>query len=193
MGVVVADTSDATAVQADAGARLGVLANQLPTADDVPPADAEAAALMANEAVAAATAPCAPSGKSNLTPAVVDPGAMSTVAVVAPGNCASIADCTVDASVAQSGLANVIWVVTAVGIAAADASDVTAGDADAADREVLANGTAIAVLMAVDAAAAAASPVGPGGNVRLTPAVEDPGGTSTTAAVAVGYCASITD
>ena len=83
--------------------------------------------------------------------------------------------------------------VTAVGVAAADASEVTAGDADAADREVPANGAAIAVLMAVDAAAAAASPVGPGGNVRLTPAVEDPGGTSTTAAVVLGNCASIAD
>ena len=107
MGVVVADTSDATAVQADAGDRLGVLANQLPSSDVAPPAG-EAAALMADAAVAAATAPCAPAGKSNLTPAEVDPGAMSTVAFVAPGNCASITACTVDASVAQSGLANVI-------------------------------------------------------------------------------------
>ena len=107
MDVVVADALDETATDVDASDRLGVLANQLPTTDDVPPAD-EAAALMADEAVAAATAPCAPSGKSNLTPAEADPGAMSTVAVVAPGNCASIADCTVDVSVAQSGLANVI-------------------------------------------------------------------------------------
>ena len=80
-----------------------------------------------------------------------------------------------------------------MGVAAADASDVIAGDADAGNREVPAKGVAIAVLMAVEAAAAAASPVGPGGNVSLTPAVDDPGGTSTTAAVAVGYCASIAD
>ena len=107
MGVVVAVASEATAIAADAGDRLGVPANQLPTAEDAPPAD-EAAALMADEAVAEATAPCAPAGKANLTTAVVDPGAMSTVAVVAPGNCTSIAACTVDASVAQSGLENVI-------------------------------------------------------------------------------------
>ena len=52
------DASDATATDADTGARLGVLANQLPSAVDVPPAadDAEAA-LMADEAAAAATAP----------------------------------------------------------------------------------------------------------------------------------------
>ena len=80
-----------------------------------------------------------------------------------------------------------------MGVAAADASDVTAGDADAGDREVPENGAAIVALMADDAAAAAASPVGPGGNVSLTPAVDDPGGTSTTAAVAAGYCASIAD
>ena len=107
MGVVVAVASEATAIAADAGDRLGVPANQLPTAEDAPPAD-EAAVLMADEAVAEATAPCAPAGKANLTAAEDDPGAISTVAVVAPGNCASIAACTVDTSVAQSGLANVI-------------------------------------------------------------------------------------
>ena len=107
MGIVVADASDATAADADAGDRLGVLANQLPTADDVPPAD-EAAALMADEAVAAATAPCAPAGNANLTAAEVDPGVMSTVAFVARGNCASIAACTAGESVVLSGLANVI-------------------------------------------------------------------------------------
>ena len=107
MGVVVADASDATAADADAGDRLGVPANQLPTSDDAPPAD-DAAALMADEAVAEATAPCAPAGKANLTAAVVDPGVMSTVAVVAPGNCPSIAVCTAAESVALSGLANVI-------------------------------------------------------------------------------------
>ena len=107
VGVVVADASDATAADADAGDRLGVPANQLTTSDDAPPAD-EAAALMADEAVAEATAPCAPAGKANLTAAEDDPGAISTVAVVAPGNCASIAACTGDASVGQSGLVNVI-------------------------------------------------------------------------------------
>ena len=107
MGVVVADASDATAADTDAGDRLGVLTNQLPTADDAPPAD-EAAALMTDEAVAAATAPCAPEGNANLTAAEVDPGVMSTVAFVAPGNCASIAACTAGESVALSGLANVI-------------------------------------------------------------------------------------
>ena len=107
MGVAAADASDAAAAETDAGDRLGVPANQLPTSDDAPPAD-DAAALMADEAVAAATAPCAPAGNANLTAAEVDPGVMSTVAFVARGNCASIAACTAGESVVLSGLANVI-------------------------------------------------------------------------------------
>ena len=86
-------------------------------------------------------------------------------------------------------------------MAAADASDATAADVDASDRlapakplpgSYEANAAAISVLIAVNVAAAAASPVGPGGNVSRTPAVDDPGVTST-ATVAVGYCASIAD
>jgi hypothetical protein len=109
VGVVVADASDETTTDADAGDRLGVLENQLPIADDAPPAaDDAAAALMTDAAVAAETAPCAPAGKAMLTVAVVDPGAMSTVTALAPGNCASIDACTAAESVALSGLANVI-------------------------------------------------------------------------------------
>jgi hypothetical protein len=157
---------------------------------------------MADEAAAEATAPCAPAGNEILTAAEDDPGTISTVAAVALGNCASIAACTAAVSLAVSGLAKLICVVTEVGVAAADASDVTAGDADVGDKlapakplpgSYEANAAASSVLMAVEAAAAAASPVGPGGKVSRTPAVDDPGVTSTTAAVAVGYCASIAD
>ena len=81
------DASDATATDADTGARLGVLANQLPSAVDVPPAaDDAAAALMADKADATLTAPCTPAGKASMATAVDDPGAMSTVTVAAPGN-----------------------------------------------------------------------------------------------------------
>ena len=38
VGVVVTDASDDTAAEVDAGDRLGVLVNQLPSADDAPPA-----------------------------------------------------------------------------------------------------------------------------------------------------------
>ena len=110
VGIVVADASDETATDADAGDRLGVVVNQLPIVDDAPPAedDAAAAALMADEAAAADTVPCAPAGNVRLTPAVEDPAATSTVAAVAPGNCASIAACTAAESAALSGFANVI-------------------------------------------------------------------------------------
>ena len=47
--------------------------------------------LIADEAAAEASATCAPAGKVRLTPADVDPGAISTVAPVAVGNCASAA------------------------------------------------------------------------------------------------------
>ena len=84
VGVVDEDASDETADDADAGDRLG---NQLPiVADALPAADDAAAALMADKDAAAATAPCAPTGNVSRTPAVEDPGAMSTVAAVAPGN-----------------------------------------------------------------------------------------------------------
>jgi hypothetical protein len=112
VGVVVVDASDETAGEADTGDRLGVLANQPPIVDDAPVA-VEAVALMAAastaaEAVAAAMAPCGPAGKVRLTAAEVDPGAISTVAAVAPGNCASIAACTAAESVTLRGFANVI-------------------------------------------------------------------------------------
>ena len=81
------DASNETAADVDESDRLGVLANQLPMACHAASAgDATAAALMADEAAVAATAPCAPAGKVRLTAADVDPGAMSTVAVVALGN-----------------------------------------------------------------------------------------------------------
>ena len=112
---VVADALVETAVEVDASDKLGVLANHPPmacsagSAGDAAPFDAAPfAALMAVEAATAATAPCAPAGKTRLTPADVDPGAISTVAPVAVGNCASIAACTAAVSVALSGLANVI-------------------------------------------------------------------------------------
>ena len=189
------EASDETAIDVEASDSLGVLANQPLMACHAASAGyvAPFAALMADDAAAEATAPCAPAGNESLTAAEDDPGMISTVAAVAPGNCESIAACTTAESVTLRGFANVICVVTAVGVAAADASDVTAGDADVGDRLVPANRAAIAVLMAVEAAAAAASPVGPGGKVSRTPAVDDPGVTSTTAAVAVGYCASIAD
>ena len=87
-------------------------------------------------------------------------------------------------------------------MAAADASDATAVDVDASDKLVPANqppidcnaGSAVdeapfAALMADEVVVAAASPAVPGGKVSRTPAVDDPGVTST-ATVAVGYCAS---
>ena len=104
------DASDATATDADTGDRLGALAKLLPKAchagsdtDEAPLAE-----LMTDEAASAATAPCAPAGNASLTAAEVDPGAMSTVTAVAPGNCAVIAACTAGVSVAMSGLVNVI-------------------------------------------------------------------------------------
>ena len=99
---------DATAAEVEASDRLGVLANQ-------PPIDSKAgsavevapfAALMADKAAAATTAPCAPTGKARLTVTEADPGALSTE-TVAPGYCASIAACTAAVSAALSGLANV--------------------------------------------------------------------------------------
>jgi hypothetical protein len=109
LGVVNTDASDVTAVDVDASDKLGVLENQPPMAchDGWAVDAAPFAALMADDAAAADTAPCAPAGKAMLTVAVVDPGAMSTVAALAPGNCASIAVCTAAASAALSGLANV--------------------------------------------------------------------------------------
>ena len=93
---------DATAGDADVAcpARLGWLANHtlLRSAADTP--------LMADCASAARA--CAPGGKVRLTPAVEDPGAMVTVALVAPGKRASIAACTVAESAAVSGFANMI-------------------------------------------------------------------------------------
>ena len=71
-----------------------------------------------------------------------------------------------------------------MGVAAADASEVNTADAD--------DVAAAALLMAVEAVDAAASPAVPGGNVSRTPAVDDPGITST-ATAAPGYCASIAD
>ena len=110
MDVVVTDALDETAADVDASDKLGVLANHPPIACDAGSAgDAAAfAALIADEAATAATAPCAPAGKARLTPADVDPGAISTVAPVAVGNCASIAACTAAVSVPLNGLANVI-------------------------------------------------------------------------------------
>ena len=182
MGVVVADAHDATAGDVEVSDRLGVLENQpsmachAASAGDATPF----AALMADKAAAAATAPCAPGGKVNLTPAEIDPGAISTVAAVASGNCASIAACTAAVSAALSGLANVICVVTAEGVAAADASTATAVDANAGVKPgVLANqlpipvdanaaadeAEAAAVFIEVETVAAAATPAVPGGNV----------------------------
>ena len=206
MGVVVSGAWETTAADADAGDKLGVPANQLPiAADATPAADDTAAALMADEAAADATAPCAPAEKVNLTPADVDPGAISTVAV-APGKRASIAACTAAESAALSGLANVICVVTALGVAAAEASDTTAVEVEASERLVPANHPTIdchrgatgdeapfAALMAAEAAIAAASPIVPGGKDSRTLAVENPGVTLTVTAVTVGYCARITD
>ena len=107
---VVADALVETAVEVDASDKLGVLANHPPMACNAGSAGDAApfAALIADKAAAEARAPCAPAGKTRLTPADVDPGAISTVAPVAVGNCASIAACTAAVSVALSGLANVI-------------------------------------------------------------------------------------
>ena len=97
---------------------------------------------------------------------------------MAPGNCASNDVCTMDESAALSGLVNVICVVTAEGVAAADASDATVVDADTRDKFGVENTLPIApkepsvaeeavaaALKAVEAADAAASPIVPGGNV----------------------------
>ena len=179
------EASDETAVDVEASDRLGVLANQPLMASHAASAGyvAPFAALMADEAAAAAAAPCAPAGKTRLTVADVEPGAMSTVTAVAPENCASNAACTVAESAALSGLVNVICAVTAVGVVVADAVDATTVDAGEIAE--------VAMLKVVEAAAAAASPAGPGGKVSLTPAVDDPGVTSTATAVAPGNCASI--
>ena len=91
-----------------------------------------------------------------------------------------------------------------MGIAAADASDSAVTDVDAGVRPVPAKvppipvaspaaTVAAAALMAADAALAAASPTGPSGKVRRTPAVYDPGVTATTASEAPWNCASIAD
>ena len=110
MDVVATAALDAAAAEVDASDKFGVLANHLPMACNAGSAGDAApfAALIADEAAAEATAPCAPAGKTRLTPADADPGAISTVAPVAVGNCASIAACTAAVSVALSGLANVI-------------------------------------------------------------------------------------
>ena len=108
--VVAVDALNETALDVDASDKLGVLANHPLMACNAGSAGDAApfAALIADDAATAATAPCAPAGKTILTPADVDPGAISTVAPVAVGNCASIAACTVAVSVALSGLVNVI-------------------------------------------------------------------------------------
>ena len=107
-----------------------------------------------------------------LTTAVDDePGAMLTVALLAPGKRASVAVCTAAVSVAVSDRANVTWVVTAVGVVVVGAPAVTATDDDTGDRlGVLANqlpsavdeppagGDAAAALIADEAAAAATAP-----------------------------------
>ena len=94
---------------------------------------------------------------------------------------------------------------TAVGVAAADASDATAADAAAGERlgelpnqlpidvdaPPLADEATAAASMAVEAAVATASPAVPGGNVSRTLAVDEPGVRTTTTSVAPGYCASI--
>jgi hypothetical protein len=56
---------------------------------------------------------------------------------------------------------------------------------------VAGEGVAAAALKEADAVAAAASPSSPGGNVRRTLAVDEPGVTSTTTLVALGFCTSI--
>jgi hypothetical protein len=107
VGVVDADALEAYAADVYTKDKFGVLANQPPIDDAAPPAD-DAAALISHEAAAEATAPCAPAGKASLTPAMVDPGATSTVTVVAVGKRVRIAACTAAVAVALSGLANVI-------------------------------------------------------------------------------------
>jgi hypothetical protein len=141
---------------------------------------------------------------------------MSTVTAVVVGNCASNAACTVAESVALSGLVNVICAFTAVGVAAADASEAAATDVDEGDRLVPANQLPVpddalpavdeavfaalvaadapfAALMVVEAAAAAASPTKPVGNVSRTTALVDPGIVPTVTAVAPGNCARSAD
>ena len=94
-----------------------------------------------------------------------------------------------------------------MGVAAADASDAAAAETDAGDRlGVPANQLPIpvdappaadeavaAAVMAVEAALADASPAAPGGKIRRTPAVDEPGVTTTATSVAFGYWASIAD
>ena len=110
MDVVDADALDEAAADVDASDRLGVLANHPPMVCSAGSAGDAAllAALIADEAASAATAPSTPAGKTRLTPAEVDPGAISTVTPVAVGNCASNAACTAVVSLALSGLMNVI-------------------------------------------------------------------------------------
>ena len=110
MDVVAADALDAAAADVDASDKLCVLANHPPMACNSGSAGDAApfAALIADKAPAEARAPCAPAGKVRLTPADVDPGAISTMAPVAVGNCASIAACTAAVSVPLNGLVNVI-------------------------------------------------------------------------------------
>ena len=93
-----------------------------------------------------------------------------------------------------------------MGVAAADASDAAAAESDAGDRlgvpenqlpipvaVPVAEEGAAATFMAVEAALADASPAAPGGKVSRTPAVDEPGVTTTATSVAFGYCASIAD
>ena len=93
-----------------------------------------------------------------------------------------------------------------MGVAAADASDAAAAETDAGDRlgvpanqlpipvaVPVAEEGAAATFMAVVAALADASPAAPGGKVRRTPAVDEPGVTTTVTSVAFGYWASIAD
>jgi hypothetical protein len=129
---------------------------------------------------------------------------MRSVAPVAPGKRASIAARTANVAAAVSGLANVICVVTAVGVVAAGAREATAVETDAGDRfGVLANQLLIATdatpaaddtaaaLMADVAAAEATAPCAPTGKVSLTAAVVDPGAISTVTAIAPGKRESI--
>ena len=110
VGIAAAVESDATAADVDANVRLGVLPNQ-------PPIDCHAgsegdealfAALMAVAAADAAASPTAPGENVTRILAVNDPGVTSTTAPVAPGYCASTADCIVATSAVVNALVNVI-------------------------------------------------------------------------------------
>ena len=89
-----------------------------------------------------------------------------------------------------------------------DASDESAGDVDAGvrlgvllpnqppipvDQTAAADAAAAALLIVLEAADAAASPIDPGANVSRTAALDDPGLMPTATSVALGYCASIAD